>query len=158
MSHIASIVFKPTDLENQPADQFSRVAMETAGLVAGHGIAGDTKGDSKNRQLNIMRSETITELHREGYRTSPGELGEQIVIAGLPPDEWIAGATLRLGESAVVELISLRKGCARFAHIQDRPIQQSEGRIGFMARVVQSGEIAVGSPVEADAISANRSG
>ena len=152
MPHIVSIVFKPIDLENQPAERFSRVSVERAELISGHGIAGDTMGGSKNRQLNIMQSETVAELHKEGFRTGPGELGEQIVIAGLLPEEWTSGVRLRLGKSAVIDLISLRKGCARFAHIQGRPATLSEGRIGFMARVVQGGEIAVGSRVKREAV------
>jgi MOSC domain-containing protein YiiM len=148
MPHVVSISRKPSDLEVQPADRFSRSAVQRAKLIAGHGIEGDIKGGSKNRQLNIMQAESVAALHSEGFLTRPGELGEQIVITGLLPDDWTAGAKLRLGETAVVELISLRKGCDRFAHIHDRPIEQSAGRIGFMARVVQSGEIDVGSHVQ----------
>jgi MOSC domain-containing protein YiiM len=147
MPHIVSIVDKPPELEDQPPDQFSRRSVQRAELIAGHGIAGDTKG-SPRRQLNIIRSETVAELATEGFQTAPGELGEQIVIAGLSPDDWTAGARLQLGETAVIELVALRKGCERFAHIHDRPIKQSEGRIGFMARVVESGAIEVGSPVQ----------
>lgn len=148
MPHVVSITCKPSELEDQPAKRFSRSDVQHARLVAGHGIEGDTKGGSKNRQLNIMQSETVAALRKEGFKTQPGELGEQIVIAGLQPNDWNAGVRLRLGKSAVVELISLRKGCDRFAYIQSRPIELSAGRIGFMARVVQSGDITVGSHVQ----------
>jgi MOSC domain-containing protein YiiM len=148
MPHIASIAYKPAESEAQPADRYSRVSVARAELIAGHGIAGDTMGGARDRHLNIMRSELIAELRSEGFHTATGELGEQIVIAGLAPDAWRPGARLQLGDSAVVELLKLRKGCPRFVHIQGQPLELSAGRIGFMARVIEGGRIAVGSTVQ----------
>jgi MOSC domain-containing protein YiiM len=73
-------------------------------------------------------------------------MGEQIVIAGLDPADLAGGARLQLGD-AVVEVGIPRTGCARFEAIQDKPRQSAKGRLGFMARVVTGGEVAVGDRV-----------
>src|SRR5205814_1734905 len=99
------------------------------------------------RQLNVMLAETVEQLRSEGFRTTPGELGEQIVIAGLPANAVASGVRLRLGESAVIELVEDREPCRRFARIQGKPTNTGRGRIGFMARVLVGGEVAVGSAV-----------
>jgi MOSC domain-containing protein YiiM len=144
---IVSISYKPADIEQRPENHFARVRVERVALVAGRGIEGDTKGRGGNRQLNVMLAETVAWLHAEGFRTAPGALGEQLVIAGLEPSLLIEGARLRLGEAAVIEVTAPREPCSRFEHIQGKPIKAAWGRIGVMARVVCGGEIAVGAEV-----------
>lgn len=148
MPQIVSIVHKPTDVEQKPADHFARVPLERAMLVAGHGLAGDGKGGTEGRHLNIMLAEVVAQLHKDGFRTAPGELGEQIVLAGLNPEALVSGVRLRLGETAVVEIVKARTGCDRFVHIQKKQKESAKGRIGFMALVVHGGEIAVGDSVD----------
>jgi len=145
MPHIVSIAYTPADTERRPADHYARASLTHAALVAGQGIAGDVKAKAGKRQLNVMLAETVAELRAEGFCTAPGELGEQLVIAGLGAAA-IPGARIQLGDSAVIELGELREPCGRFARIQGVPAAAGEGRIGFMARVLVDGEIAVGSP------------
>lgn len=146
MAHVVSIVFRPRDA-GRPQDRYAREPVERARLVEFQGIAGDRKGGSGDRQLNVMRAETLAGLAAEGFRTGPGEMGEQIVVAGLPADALAAGARLQLG-GAVIEIGIPRTGCARFETIQGKPRQAAKGRLGVMARVVTGGEVAVGDPVE----------
>jgi MOSC domain-containing protein YiiM len=147
MPHVVSIAFKSAEMESKPADRFSRTSVERAVLATRQGIVGDMKGGSGKRQLNVMFAETVAELEAEGFHTAPGELGEQIVIAGLPVESRTAGTQLQIGESAVISLGIPRTGCARFEHIQQRSKQSAAGRLGMMARVVAGGEIAVGDQV-----------
>jgi MOSC domain-containing protein YiiM len=150
MPQVVSLTYKPADMERKPADRYSRVAVERVMLVIGHGIAGDSKGRPDSRQLNVMLAETVEQLRSEGFQTAPGELGEQIIIAGLPVEAAAPGVRLRLGESAVIELVFARVPCRRFARIQGLPKDAARGRIGFMARVLAGGEVAVGSPVQVE--------
>jgi MOSC domain-containing protein YiiM len=146
-ARVASITSKPAELEHHPVDRFSRIAVERVMLVAGHGILGDTKSRSDSRQLNVMLAETVEQLRAEGFRCAPGELGEQFVIAGLSTENASPGTRLRLGESAIIELVYLRIPCGRFARIQDKPKDAGRGRLGFMARVLVGGEVMVDSAV-----------
>lgn len=141
---VTSIVYKPESA--QPADHYLRVPLSSAELVTGYGIQGDRKGGNPKRQLNIMSTETMQELEREGYTITPGALGEQIIIDGLDVRELPIGSWLQIGSAAQVEVISLRNGCDRFEHIQGKP--KASGRIGIMAGVVHGGSIAVGDTVK----------
>ena len=85
MAELVSITYTPRDVERRPADRYARVPLGRATLVEGKGIAGDLKGGGRTRQLNVMRAETLAELAAEGRKTEPGEMGEQLVIAGLDP-------------------------------------------------------------------------
>jgi MOSC domain-containing protein YiiM len=152
MAHIVSIVYKTSAMESKPADRFSRTSVEQAVLTPRQGIVGDVKGGSGKRQLNVMFAETVAELEAEGFHTAPGELGEQIVIAGLAVESRVARTQLQIGDSAVISLGVPRTGCARFEHIQQRSKQSAAGRLGMMARVLVGGEIAVGDRVTAFAI------
>jgi MOSC domain-containing protein YiiM len=146
--HVVSIVYRPRDAaEPKPQDHFARVPLVRARLVEFHGIEGDAKGSATDRQLNVMLAETLTELGAEGFKAAPGELGEQIVLAGLDPASLAEGARLRLGSAVIVVGIP-RTGCARFEMIQGKPRQSAKGRLGVLARVVTGGEVAVGDPVE----------
>lgn len=151
MPQVVSIAYTPANIERKPEDHYARASLDQARLIANRGLEGDVKGRAGDRQLNVMRAEDVAELRAEGYHTGPGELGEQLVIAGLDTAAFEAGTRLRLGETAVVEIVMLREGCDRFEHIQGHPKEASAGRIGAMARVVQSGDIAVGSQVTVEA-------
>jgi MOSC domain-containing protein YiiM len=148
MAHVVSIAYTPRDVEvRKPQDRYARVSLERAKLLEFHGIEGDAKGGTTERQLNVMHTETLAELSAEGFKVGPGEMGEQIVIAGIEPAAIVEGTRLKLGE-AVIEVVKPRTGCARFEMIQGKPRQSAKGRLGVIARVITSGEIAVGDPVE----------
>src|SRR6266699_893162 len=96
MPHLASIAYKPADREHRPKHRYSRAAVERAERVAGHGMDGDVKAGPGDRQLNVMLAEAVEKLLAEGFHTAPGELGEQLVIAGLPEEAATAGVRLRV--------------------------------------------------------------
>jgi MOSC domain-containing protein YiiM len=148
MAEIYSLVYKPQD-ENAP-DHYTRIPLESATLVAGHGIQGDLngKGDPK-RGLNVMSFETMAGLGGEGFQAQPGQLGEQIVVRGLDVDALPGGTRLQFGDSAVIEVVKLRTGCDRFEAIQGKSAKDAQGRLGIMARVVTGGTVRVGDPVTA---------
>jgi MOSC domain-containing protein YiiM len=150
MPHVVSIVYTPANVERKPSDRYARVAVERATLVEGSGIDGDAKGRGGSRQLNVLHAEAVASVRGEGFRAGPGELGEQVVIAGLGRGSPAVGVRLRLGESAVIEVTEPRTGCGRFAAIQGRSKDSADGRLGFMARVLRGGEVAVGDAVRVE--------
>ncbi len=145
---IVSIVYKPQGVEGQPPNQYARQSVEQARLLAGYGIEGDRKGGHPERQLNLMAAETLAQLAGEGCDTSPGMLGEQLIVRGVDVDALPVGARLRLGAEAVIEVTTPRTGCDRFAHIQGVDPERLNGRMGIMARVVSGGPIQVGDTVQ----------
>ena len=147
MPEIASIVYKPAGQGPDPATHYLRVSVAQAELVAGRGIKGDLKG-TPNRPLNIMSAETLAVLAREGFKTEPGQMGEQLVFSGLDVNSLAAGDRVQIGDAAVVEIIKPRTGCDRFEAIQGRSPSLVQGRLGMMARVVVSGAIRAGDSIK----------
>jgi MOSC domain-containing protein YiiM len=146
VAHVVSIVYRP-EKTRRPRDRYERAAAERVLLVERQGIEGDMKGSKTKRQLNVMHAEVVAELAAEGFQAGPGELGEQVVVAGVDRDPMVAGARLRIG-AAVIEVVEPRTGCARFEMIQGRSRKEVKGRLGVIARVIEGGEVAVGDPVE----------
>jgi MOSC domain-containing protein YiiM len=147
MARLVSIVFSPLDREAKPPDHFTRVPLDRAVLVEGHGIEGDRKGNGDKRHLNVMVAEALEGLRGDGFKTAPGELGEQLIVTGIDPADLPNGTRMRIGETVLIEVTLPRTGCDRFEHIQRKPKQSAAGRLGVMARVVTGGEIAVGDEV-----------
>jgi xanthine dehydrogenase accessory factor len=147
MTQIASIVYKPAGVD-EPQDDYLRVDLDEANLIAGYGIEGDVKGGNPNRNLNIMSYETLTNLRTRGFYTEPGQMGEQIVIHQLDVDNLPAGARVQLGDSAVIEVVKPRTGCDKFERLQDRKREEAAGQMGVMAKVLVGGQIRVGDPVK----------
>ncbi|MBZ0277235.1 MAG: MOSC domain-containing protein [Anaerolineae bacterium] len=146
MSQIASIVYKPANTP-EPDDDYLRVDLDSAQLIAGYGIEGDVKGGHPKRNLNIMSYETLTNLRVLAFYTEPGQMGEQIVIHRLDVDSLPPGTRLQLGAEAVIEVTSARTGCEKFERLQGRSRTEAAGQMGVMAQVITGGHIHVGDPV-----------
>lgn len=148
MAHIYSIVYQPKDQpDHERLDGYGRVPVPRARLVAGHGIEGDRKaGRHPARHLNLLSREWLTAVQAKGYKTEPGQFGEQLIIAGLAVEGLEAGARLQLGEEARIEITKTRTGCGRLESAQGKTIT-GLGPIGVLARVITSGTVEVGDPV-----------
>ena len=148
MAEIFSICYQVEASVDEAPYQFSRVPTNSVTLVAGHGIEGDRKaGHNPKRHLNIMSQETLQVLADEGFRTNPGEMGEQLIIKGLDVASLEPGTEISIGEQAVVRVNSLREPCDWFAKVQGKSAKSAEGRVGVMASVMTGGRIRLGDRV-----------
>ena len=146
MGQLVSIVYKPQDAAPSEAG-YTRISMQEAQLVVGHGIEGDAKGASESRELNIMAAGTLQTLAAEGFSADAGRMGEQLILADVEIDGLLAGTRLRIGSSACIEVTKPRTGCGKFERYQGRSKEEARGRLGQMARVVTAGIIRIGDPV-----------
>lgn len=148
MPAIKSIVYKPVSTKNHPHQVgYLREPLSEANLVADFGIEGDRKGGHPKRQLNIMDDVTLAELEREGYPTSPGSLGENIILSGIDLRKLKAGMHLQLGGEAIIEIGEARVPCDQLTEIDDRMPDSVAGRVGRICRVLHSGRVRVGDAV-----------
>lgn len=154
MTQIASIVYKPAGMP-EPEDDYLRVDLNEATLIAGYGIEGDLKGGNPKRNLSVMSYETLTNLRVRGFYTEPGQMGEQIVIHQLDVDNLPAGTQVQLGDEAVIEVIKQRTGCEKFDRVQKHSHEEVVGQLGIMARVITGGKIAIGDKVKVLSTEAN---
>lgn len=149
MPEVYSLVFQPAKSEHKPPYRYYRVPIDQANLIAGHGIEGDRKaGRAPKRQINIMSYEMLETLKEEGFKTDPGQMGEQIIVRGVDVEALQRGDRLQLGESAVVEVNFLREPCTWFELIQSKTMAEAEGRVGILVSVIESGLVHVGDAVQ----------
>jgi MOSC domain-containing protein YiiM len=140
-------------------------------LVEGLGVAGDAhqgrtvKHRSRVakdptvpnlRQVHLIHAELHDELRAGGFRVAPGEMGENVTTRGIDLLGLPAGARLRLGAAAVVEVTGLRNPCRQLnglqAGLMDATLaRDADGNLvrkaGIMGVVVSGGEVRPGDPI-----------
>ena len=140
-------------------------------LVAGHGVLGDAhagatvqhlhaqrKDPAKPnlRQVHLIGRELLDDLARLAQSVSPGELGENVLTAGVELLSLPEGTRLRLGQDAVVRLTGKRDPCRRINEIRPGLMKlcfgidsegRRTGRIGVLGVVEEGGTIRPGDAV-----------
>jgi len=143
-------------------------------LVAGLGVDGDAHQGAtvkhrsrvardatqpNLRQVHLIHAELHEELRMAGFAVSAGQMGENITTQGIDLLGLPAGARLRLGAAAVVEVTGLRNPCAQLDRIHrglmaatlDRDEHGNLVRkAGIMGVVVTGGEVRPGDPIRVE--------
>ena len=143
-------------------------------LLAGLGVEGDAhmgvtvKHQSRVardpaqpnlRQVHLIHAELHDELEAAGFVVGPGEMGENITTRGLDLLALPAGARLRLGAEAVVEVTGLRNPCAQLDRIQPGLMgatleRATDGSLirkaGVMAIVIAGGPVRSGDAIRVE--------
>lgn len=106
--------------------RFSKLPCENITLVEGLGIDGDAHAgvtvqhrsrvaadptQPNLRQVHLIHSEFFDEAREHGYELSQGNLGENVLTAGLDVLSLPRDTRLHLGERAVVRVTGLRNPC-----------------------------------------------
>jgi MOSC domain-containing protein YiiM len=150
---------------------FSKPTALQIRLIAGLGVEGDAHAGAtvkhrsrmardaaqpNLRQIHLIHAELFDELAAAGFKVGPGDVGENITTRGLDLLGLPAGARLRLGERAVVEITGLRNPCYQLDTFQNGLMRAVLGRdaagetvrkCGVMAIVVGSGVVQPGDPI-----------
>ena len=112
----------------------------------------EANGDPDQAVL-LLSEEILTDLRAEGWPVQPGELGENVTLAGLPLDAFQPGAQVQLGE-VVLEVSKPCDPCTvlyslPYVGIERGPafLRTLTGRRGWFARVLQGGTVGVDSGV-----------
>lgn len=102
----------------------------------------------------LLEEEILIGLRAEGWPVRPGDLGENLLLAGLPPGALREGARLRVGE-VVLELSKPCDPCIvlyglPYVGMERGPgfVRALKGRRGWFARVVGAGVVTAAMPVE----------
>lgn len=150
---------------------FSKQTQHTIRLRAGLGVEGDAhQGRTVRhrsrvardatrpnlRQVHLVHAELHDELRAQGFAVAPGDIGENVTTRGLDLLALPAGARLRLGEAAVVEVTGLRNPCVQLDRFQPGLMtavldRDERGRLvrkaGVMAVVLAGGDVRPGDPI-----------
>src|SRR5688572_32213092 len=97
-----------------------KTSVESAELIAGHGIRGDSHaGRDPDRQVSLFAAETLRGIQNEGFEVSAGGLSANLFTENIALDSLKPGARLRIGE-AVIEIAEARKPCRSITKIDNR--------------------------------------
>ena len=141
-------------------------------LVAGLGVDGDVHAGEyvqhlsrkrrdptqpNLRQVHLIHAELHDELAGAGFVIGAGEMGENITTRGIALLDLPAGARLRLGDEAVVEVTGLRNPCNQLNGLAPGLMDAVLGRgrdgklvrkSGVMGVVLDGGEVEPGNRIE----------
>jgi MOSC domain-containing protein YiiM len=104
-----------------------------------------------------LHRELLEELAQQGFVIGPGDIGENILTNGLDLLALPAGAELRIGSAARLQLTGLRNPCLQLDRFRpglmaatlDRDASGSLVRkAGVMAIVLTAGEVRPGDTIE----------
>lgn len=158
-------------VSRSPSHSFSKANADVIRLIAGRGVEGDAHAGAavkhrsrvardprqpNLRQVHLLHAELFEELGRAGFELGPGRMGENVTTRGLDLLALPAGARLRLGSEAVVEVTGLRNPCAQLDGLRPGLMAATLARdaagglvrkAGVMAVVLQGGEVRPGDPI-----------
>lgn len=154
-----------------PGHTLSKAPCEAILLLPGLGVDGDAhRGETVRhrsrvavdptqpnlRQVHLLHEELHDELRAAGFPVAPGRMGENVTTRGIDLLGLPAGARLRLGDEAVVEVTGLRNPCAQLDGLAPGLMRatlarDAEGALvrkaGVMAVVVRGGAVRPGDAI-----------
>ena len=118
------------------------VGHERRRAIAGEGLEGCAHANPPKREVLFVSAD-----HLESVDVVPGAIRENLTVEGADVQQWPIGQRVRVGE-AVFEITMVCDPCQRMDDLRDGLRAELDGKRGMLARIVESGEIAVGDSVE----------
>ena len=117
-------------------------SLPRARAVAGHGLEGCAHANPPKREVLFVSAE-----HLDSVGVEPGAIRENVTVAGADVQAWAVGQRLRAG-AAVFEITMICDPCHKMDELRPGLRAELDGRRGMLARVVESGDVAVGDALE----------
>jgi MOSC domain-containing protein YiiM len=118
------------------------VPSENARAVEGHGLEGCAHARAGTKRQVLFASAE----HLDALGVEHGAIKENLTVEGTDVHDWTVGQRVQAGE-AEFEITMVCDPCERMEEIRAGLQQELEGRRGMLARVVKTGEIAVGDEI-----------
>src|SRR6266576_1425716 len=109
--------------------------------IAGVGLEGCAHANPPKREVLFVSKE-----HLDSVDVEPGTIRENITVEGDDVEKWPIGQRVRVGE-AEFEITMVCDPCHRMDELRQGLRAELQGKRGMLARVVESGEVAVGDEV-----------
>src|SRR5881398_2497618 len=117
-------------------------AHERRRAIAGRGLEGCAHANPPKREVLFVSKE-----HLDSVDVEPGAIRENLTVEGTDVEQWPVGQQVRVG-GALFEITMVCDPCHRMDELRDGLRTELQGKRGMLARVVESGEVAVGDSVE----------
>jgi MOSC domain-containing protein YiiM len=126
-----------------PARKSARMdGHERRTAVAGQGLEGCAHGHPPKREVLFA-----SRAHLDSVGVPPGAIRENFTVDGADVQAWPVGQRLKAGE-AVFEVTMVCDPCHRMEELRPGLRAELDGKRGMLARVVETGEVAVGDEIE----------
>ena len=110
--------------------------------VEGHGLEGCAHARPGDRRQVLFASKQ----HLDALGVEPGRIRENFTVEGADVHDWPIGQQVRIGD-ALFEISMVCDPCERMEEIRPGLQQELDGRRGMLARVVKTGDVAVGDEI-----------
>jgi MOSC domain-containing protein YiiM len=118
------------------------VGHERLKAIAGQGMEGCAHANPPRREVLFASSE-----HLDSVGVEPGAIRENLTVTGADVEQWPVGQRVRVGE-ALFEITMVCDPCHRMDELREGLRAELEGKRGMLARVVESGEVAIGDEIQ----------
>ena len=110
--------------------------------IAGQGLEGCAHANPPKREVLF-----VSKGHLDSVDVEPGAIRENITVEGDDVQRWPIGQRVRAG-GAEFEITMVCDPCHRMDELRDGLRGELDGKRGMLARVVESGEVAVADEIE----------
>jgi MOSC domain-containing protein YiiM len=117
------------------------VSHERLRAIQGQGMEGCAHANPPKREVLFASLQ-----HLDSVGVEPGAIRENLTVAGADVQAWPVGQRVRVGE-AVFEITMVCDPCQRMDDLRQGLRAELEEKRGMLARVVESGEVALGDEV-----------
>ena len=118
------------------------VGHERRRAIVGQGLEGCAHANPPMREVLFVSRE-----HLEAVGVEPGAIRENVTVDGADVQQWPIGQRVRAG-GAVFEITMVCDPCHRMDELRQGLRAELDGRRGMLARVVESGDVALGDEIE----------
>ena len=126
-----------------PAKKSGRMEpLERGRAVAGHGLEGCAHARPGTKREVLFASAE----HLAAVGVEPGQIRENFTVEGDDVQRWPVGQRVAIGEAAF-EITMVCDPCERMDQLRPGLREEIDGRRGMLARVVETGDVAVGDEI-----------
>src|ERR687887_127003 len=126
-----------------PGRQSGRsVGHERRRAIAGEGLEGCAHANPPKREVLFASL-----AHLDSLAVEPGAIRENLTVEGADVQQWPVGQRVRAG-GAIFEITMVCDPCHRMDELRQGLRAELDGKRGMLARVVESGDVALGDEIE----------
>lgn len=124
-----------------------KVEVERGWLEKDLGLKGDAHAGS-HRQVSLLAYEDVLTMKKVLPDLKPGDFAENLTTQGIELSSLPVGTRLKIGSEAVLQVTQIGKKCHGDCEIFKKVGKCVMPKKGIFARVVVSGEVIKGDPIE----------
>ena len=110
--------------------------------IENQGFEGCAHGNPPRREVLLA-----SKRHLDAVGIDPGAIRENVTVEGADVQTWPVGQRVQVG-GALLEITMVCDPCQRMDELRAGLRAELDDRRGMLAHVVESGEIALGDPIE----------